>query len=111
MRADHPQKLTECLDRGGLWRISIAAKNILTFRIINKDAVLLASLRNVDIQSNFALICEGSVCKVESHVSDVIIKDKCDNSILTFVCLCVICIGAFMRVSACFLSRNVFTQN
>ena len=42
---------------------------------------------------------------------DVIIKDKCDNSILSFVCLCVICIGAFMRVSACFLSRNLFTPN
>ena len=44
-------------------------------------------------------------------VNDVIIKNKYDNSILSFVCLCIICIGAFMRVSACFLLRNLFTPN
>ncbi len=85
IRDDHPQKLIECLDRGGLWKISITAQNMLSgaenvfrahlssqsnLKAINKSEILSKSLKNVDIKSNFTMLCESSSCKYEDSTAE-----------------------------------------
>lgn len=79
----YSEKLTDCLDRGGLWKINATAQKVLVetekiFRnvscqscvsTIDKAAILMQALKNVDVQSNFAIICESSACKLDNTVA------------------------------------------
>ena len=78
------EKLTACLDRGGLWKINATAQRVLVetekifkrnvscqscVSMIDKGAILIQALRNVDVQSHFAILCESSACKVDNTIA------------------------------------------